>query len=231
MRGSGYSGRGATRHSFQQTASRIGLLSTWLFGLSLALFTLQAVSPDIRGIPVQAWLVWLVFTKVALFGSFTMKSMRAVFSGWQWRAIGVLVATVVVRSALDGWNILRFGQLITGIMIGCVGVSLSNRAVSEINSSGTGSQCDREQRGRDPTILSSTLWLWTWTKYAGIGYIYGSTGLEYYPVSYAYSVLGIGTMLFGSWMIYQRDGIKLLPLCSSAKFYGSLIIAGRAFVE
>lgn len=198
----------------------------------LGLFVMQPWAPRLSDIPVQIILVWLVFIWFLLFRSSLVFRSLTIFSKTQWLSIGVIVVSISIRSALDGWDVLRLGQMVTGLVIALAGSAIF-----------------QSKRGRNTVLILLSLaavvssivallqyfdfapWLWERTKYVGRGYVYGSTGLELSPVPFAYSVVGICMVLIGSWLLSWRLRIKVFSWPTGVVFIFSLIILAGLIVS
>ena len=179
------------------------------------MYMMQPWMQKIYKIPIQIAIIWLLFIWSIMFRGVAIKSAISIFYPVQKLAICVLALSILLRSALDGWNMIRFGQFVTGIMIAILGIVAFQRT-----------------RRRMIIILAMTLGLimscgfaflqyldfspllWQATKYANVGYIYASTGLENNPVAFAYSILGIGVVIIGASLFQWRYREKLVPMNS-----------------
>jgi len=191
----------------------------------------QPWMPEIYGIPIQVLMIWFLFAWLILFHFSSFIKSISIFSHFQWLAIGVLAGIIFLRSALDGWNMLHFGQLMTGIMIALLGSIVFLRKggikiILTLLSFGVMVSC----LFCILQYFNFSSWVWQASRYKNTGYIYGSTGLEFSPVSFGYSVIGISMILIGSCLLYLRYHINLVPLKLKFMFLiGVLIITGIIF--
>ena len=200
---------------------------TRFFALSLFLLVIQPWSPRVSIFPFHILLIWFLFAIFFLFRSSLLKKRLSLFSSLQWISISILIISIFLRSSLDGWEIERVGQFITGIMIAILG-----------------SQSFQNEQGRKTVITALALgvtissafailqyfnfapWLWQASKYTGKG-ITDSTGLENNPVAFAYSIVGFGTFLLGSWLLRRRPNKNIVSFPSGVVFiFSSIIIIG-----
>jgi hypothetical protein len=203
----------------------VGLPFTYLFSFSLVIFMAQPWAFDIFTVPIQVLSIWLLFAWGILFRMSLLKKRLSIFSLWQWLMILLLAGTILLRSVLDGTDMIRLAQLITGVMIALLGslvfqTNKGRKTLLTILSAGA------VVSGSFAILQSFDFgtWLWESTKYIDRGYVYGSTGLEYTPVSFGYSLVGIGMVIVGSWVVYLRDRVKVIPLSVTTAFFFSLII-------
>lgn len=214
-----------------RTARRLrefGPLFSRLFALGLVLFMMQPWSPRVSIFPLQVLLIWVLFSWAALFRGAALKHTLGIFSTTQWLIVLTLAGAIFVRSVLDGANIERFGQLATGVAIALLGavVFQSERGrrilLTGLSLGATLSCCIAMLQ-----YFNFAPWVWQATKYAHVGYIYGSTGLENNPVAFSYSVIGAGVVLVSSWLLRWRAGIRTVSTPSGLAFFsGFAIIAG-----
>jgi len=202
-------------------------LIIWPFSIALAFFVCQPWAPDVFGVPIQVILVWSCFLWVIMFHPSSLVRTGMIFSPFQWILISLLVGSAFLRAYLDGWQAIRLIQICTGLMIAVLG-----------------SMIFRTRRGRRAmfgtlalsAVASSSFaimqyidfapWLWELTRYSQVGsYVYGSTGMEGTPVSFSFSVLGIGVVLASSWLLFNYESVKLLFLPTGIQFLCCAIIA------
>lgn len=209
----------------QLNKPKLGFPATWLFSISLVLFMMQPWAPKINAIPLHVFLIWLLFAWIGLFRGSSLKRLLLIFSPIQQLAIFVLAASIFIRSVLDGWDMMRFAQFTTGVMIALLG-ALAGQSNRErkilLISLGIGMLASCTVAILQYIDLSPGLW--QKTRYAGIGYIYGSSGLESYPVSFSYSILGISMISVGLWLIHWRYRIRIFSISLFWLFFFNFII-------
>ena len=89
----------------------------WLLGVALMLFTVQPWSVEVAEIPLQVILIWILTGWLMLFRTQLFARTLLLFSPFQWSMIVVLGIAIFLRSTLDGWEMLRFIQFLTGLLI------------------------------------------------------------------------------------------------------------------
>ncbi|WP_200375704.1 O-antigen ligase family protein [Thiocystis violacea] len=189
-------------------------IAKYLATLSLGLYVVQPWSISYLGIPLQVVFIWLAFA-VVTFSNSRIGRPFTVFATYEWVLIIIFGTFVTCRSLIDGDQLLRIYQLLTGIVLATVVFRISD-----------------DERTRRLLLLSiallavaSTLvailqligfapWSWRGTMY----YLSGNKtpcGLETYPVSYAFSVIGIGVTLLATEFVakrnYLRSNVSVLP--------------------
>jgi hypothetical protein len=198
----------------------------WIFAAALFCFITQAWAPEISGIPVQVLLVWVSFLWLFLFRPHSFIESLRIFTPLQWIVIIGLAGSILVRCGLDGWDMLRFAQVCTGIMIAMLG------SIALRNIYGRKVIIKALVLGALVSSIFATLqymdfapWLWARSKYESAGYYTnGATGLEFTPVAYSYSILGITTTLVASLFVLRIKRVKLLPMPSSLQLIFSFIL-------
>jgi hypothetical protein len=203
------------------------------FSIAMASFMAQAIAPQWKDLPVHAILTWGLFLWAVFFRPKQLKKSLSIFSATQWFAVSILAISILIRSVLDENNLLRFGQLLTGIVIALFGSLIVN---------------DSRRRNLllGILILTASLsglisilqyldvlpWLWQHTTYARIGrFIHGATGLEYSPVPYAYSVMGINAVIFVALVLYFLYRIRLLPFSTPLLLVLSILAIGGVWAS
>lgn len=210
----------------------IPLPITIVFGFSMMLFMAQPWSVGIAGIPIQAIMIGFLFAWFFFFRTDDVFLSLNKISPFQWGTLGLIAAAIFNRSVLDGWYLLRFGQLIIGLMIALLGIYFFQ---------------DRRSKRIiiwmlvTMAVVSSIFAIfqyffrlplfWENTHRYNVykTFYYGSTGLEYSEVAFNYSLLGIAALLFGGILIHYRHRINLLSISLSLKILSGCII-GAALV-
>jgi hypothetical protein len=184
-----------------------------IFGLSLALYTIQPWAFQIGDIPLQTVLVWFTAIWAIIFRGPLIRKHLATFSEIQWIAIGVLLIFVLTRAALDGAGYLRVWQLLTGIQIAILGGAMFRssygRKVAVV------ALVALVMASSIVALLQSrglAVWSWSGTWYADNAGGGVPSGLETSPISFAYSMLGVATLLLAHIIFGLRNRIRLLPL-------------------
>jgi hypothetical protein len=199
-------------------------MATIFFSVALVLFFAQPRSIKIGVVPLQAILVWIAFLMALVSGRMMfIRRIRSVPLTVR-TAVVVLLVFVLVRSFLDGWHLLRAGQLITGILIALLTLMVNDNArerravlvVISVAASMSGLIA----------ILQSYLdipFLWRMTSYEDVGFVYGAAGLEANPVPFVFSILGIGTVLLIHLMYSKIFGFKIIEIRSGLAVVAALI--------
>lgn len=213
----------------RMTQKSLPFLMILVFAMALVLFVNQVWSVEISGVPIQVFLVWIVAVWLFLFRGQAFVCSLFIFSPWQKVAIATLIGFAFLRGMLDGGNILRTAQIMTGIAIALEAAVIFHDA-----------------RGRNMIFiaqafaavassvvavlqwlnLSPELWQKSVYSYAGY-YTYGATGLEATPVPYAYSVVGIGVILMAGWMLAGKRLKQWLSFSPILAFlFSGIVVVG-----
>jgi hypothetical protein len=141
-------------------------------------------------------------------------------------AIVALVGFAILRGILDDWNMLRVAQILTGVVLALLAVIFFRgtwgRRILFI-SIALAAVASSTVAILQWLNLSPELWQKSVYSYAG-DFTYGATGLEATPVPYAYSVVGIGTVLVAGWMLAGNRLPRWLPFRPAVAFFFSAII-------
>ena len=186
---------------------------------------MQPWVPEVYSIPLHVLIIWLLLVITLIVNFRLIIHGLTIFSIVHWSAILILGVSILVRSALDDWDFLRFIQLLTGIIIAIFGgIVFQNQKARRIIlislSLGVVVSCTIAVL----QYFEISHWLWQKSKYARVGYVYGSTGMENCPVSFSYSILGIGMTLISIWLIQWRHKIKLINIRGTFLFLSNLIV-------
>ncbi len=188
----------------------------WLLGVALMLFTVQPWSVEVAEIPLQVILIWILAGWLILFRTQLFARTLLLFSPFQWSLIVVLGVAIFLRSALDGWEMLRFIQFLTGLLIAFCNCALfkheKTQKVIFYALALAGAISGAVAVLQLPGYAS---WTWERTVYMTLhgGWKIGApTGLEASPVAFPFSMLGIGVVLLFSWIIQRRTDIVLVRI-------------------
>jgi len=202
---------------------------SFFFGIAMSLFMAQSWSVDIIGIPIQAILILLLFLWVVLFRTEVLRNSLTIFSKVQWLAIGSIAISILIRTAIDGWNLQRLGQLAIGIMIAL----LASQIFAELRGKNTVIRMILMMAVLSCSIailqyLGISSSLWQKTKYAYSGdFTYGAAGLEASPVPFTYSVIGIASILIGAMLLHLLYQVRILPISTPFLYlFGGIILLG-----
>lgn len=198
------------------------------FSIAMAFFMAQAIAPQWKDVPVHVILTLGLFLWAIFFRPKHFKKSLSIFSATQWFAVSILAITILTRSMLDGNNLLRFGQLLTGIIIALMVSMIINESrrrnlllgILILTASLSGLVCILQYLDVHP-------WLWHHTKYAHMDrFTYGATGLEGSPVPYVYSVMGINAVILVALLLYFRYRNRLLPFSTPLLLFLSFLAIG-----
>lgn len=175
-----------------------------VFGVSLALFTIQPWSISVANIPLQVFMVWGVFVGITLFKPLQTVNALKSCGYFVLILVAIMIMSVGFRSILD-INYLKFLQLLTGVVI----LFLSSTLIVDGK---------RRKYILYPIVFSATLssfvailqsvglleFTWSRTLYH-MSSIRDPSGLEMSPVALLYSLLGIGVFNLCYFIFYLRN--------------------------
>ena len=158
------------------------------------LYTVQPWSIRIGSMPLQVLLVWGLFIWLLATRSRSFMHVCAAFGPFMMTMIAVLILSILYRTIVDGGEYKRFYQLLTGIAIATISALLIN---------------DRKNRKYFfyPLLLAATMSAvvailqsmgrmditWSRTAYY-LSPVKTPSGLEYYPVAFAYSIVPVAVL-------------------------------------
>ena len=187
----------------------------WLLILSVTVFsfTIQPWSPEIWGMPIHVATTALLYILLIFINPVIFRKSFGLFTKFQWGLLFVIYASICFSIIRGDVQLLRLQQAVIGLMLAIISAAAM-----------------MDTRGRKYLLVSLALAAiasggvailqylgmggWSWAKTIYYGYSRKvPSGLEFFPVSYAYSVIAIGVIGFISpWVKTQkRMGISLLP--------------------
>ncbi len=199
-----------------------------LWGLTLCLFTNQPWSYSLGSLPLQVLFVWMLLPWLVLAAPGFTHSLKLVLTPTQFVLIGIILLFIVLRAFSGDLPWLRVYQLLTGIVMLFVAAyaMTDNKGVKYtvwalILAAGLSGAVAVLQ------YLGLAGWTWRRTVYYGTG-VYMPTGLEAFPVSFSYSVVGVAIVaVAGALIIWQNKHLKLdLPKAFILLGFGALIGIG-----
>lgn len=188
----------------------------WLLGIALMLFTVQPWSVEVAEIPLQVILIWILAGWLILFRTRFFARTLLLFSPFQWSLLVVLGAAIFLRSALDGWEMLRFIQFSTGLLIAfCTCALFKHEQVQKVIFFALALASAVSGAVAILQLAGYASWTWERTVYMTLhgGWKIGApTGLETSSVAFPFSMLGIGIVLLFSWIVQRRTGVVLVRI-------------------
>ncbi|MFH1118146.1 MAG: O-antigen ligase family protein [Pseudomonadota bacterium] len=183
-----------------------------VFAVAVSLFCMQPIAPEIRQIPLQIFLIALVFLWYLLTRLSVLLYACTSIGPVQWTGIMALIGTRTLRLATDDAEILFLFQLLTGVIIALIGyLTWRNHRARLIVLRLFSVVIAISAVVAILQYVTPFTSLWSWTTYRGVGYVYGSAGLESNPVSFAYSVVGMAAVVIGAAIVWYRYSIRLMP--------------------
>ncbi len=176
-----------------------------LLGLSLGLFSIPAWSVSLGPVPLQVLLVWFLFAWLLLKGG---TSIGVLFTRRHWILVTSIVMWMFLKDTIDVGSFLRPTQVLTGIVLAILAAATiyDNRAlrysivILGVVVASSGIVAIFQSFGFAELTWARTIY---WTQ--GVRQ---PSGLETYPVAYAYSSVAISVFVFGSLFLVERDMTK-----------------------
>jgi hypothetical protein len=178
-------------------------VSKMLIAMALFLFTIQPWSVQYYEVPLQVILVWLSLAVLILFGN-RIRHAVALFSRYQWTYLSIIAVSIGYQLSADPAATLRLYQFVTGVILAIIVFVLSADVKARIF---------LVQVVLVSVLLSTAVvflqaigmadWSWKGTLYASTLQKMPS-GLESFPVSYSYSVIGVASFVIAAGLSAKR---------------------------
>lgn len=182
----------------------ISLLFPLVFGIAMVLYTNQPWSPQIYQIPLQVILIWGLFIFVVFNDKHSILSLLNTYSTTQKVCLVVIAGSILYADTIDSVGYLKIVQFTTGLMISLLTIIIFQNGrfllifilLLSTAAATSGMVAIMQHFGMADFSWERTMYF--------INSMKRPCGLEAFPVSFAFSVLGIQVFLFGIILSYSK---------------------------
>jgi len=202
----------------------VSLLFPLVFGAAMAFYSIQPWAPQINHIPLQVILIWGLFFFIVFNDKYSIFSLLNTYSTTQKVCLILIAGSILYTDTLDNAGYLRIIQFTTGLIISLLAIVIfQNRRFLLIfilfistAAAASGVVAIMQKIGMASFSWERTMYFANTTK--------TPCGLEVFPVSFAFSVLGIQVLLLGVILSYSK--LKDIIIFPKYLLYFLLIIIG-----